>query len=325
MTTLTVADIPLESTSPAQRLRRTAAAVRVMLHWWGVHRALSSQQKEELGAVAVADSRFLTAGKKLLDTRHEAFRRLTSVKTRLSNYWRGATLPFTEPGVRLLRQSDIEPFVHTLEGFRDELITAEADLNAVYAEVQADARRRLGRLFNAADYPAEVRGLFSVEWDFPSVEPPSYLMRISPEIYEEERRRVASRFEEAVRLAEQAFAAEFGRLLSHLSERLSNDETGERRVFRDSAITNLTDFFARFGQLNVRSNPELDALVEEAQRLVQGVGAQRLREDGSLRERIAQEMQRVQSQVESLITDVPRRRIVRARPSSNGGAHAAGD
>src|SRR6516165_8036558 len=155
MTTLTVADIPLESTSPAQRLRRTAAAVRVMLHWWGVHRALSSQQKEEFGAVAVADSRFLTAGKKLLDTRHEAFRRLTSVKTRLSSFWRGATLPFTEPGVRLIRQSDIEPFVHTLEGFRDELITAEADLNAVYAEVQADARRRLGRLFNAADYPAE--------------------------------------------------------------------------------------------------------------------------------------------------------------------------
>ena len=44
MTTLTVSDVPLGAESPAQRLRRIAAAVRVCLHWWGVHRALSSQQ-----------------------------------------------------------------------------------------------------------------------------------------------------------------------------------------------------------------------------------------------------------------------------------------
>ena len=79
MSTLTVPEIPLTAESPAQRLRRIAAAVRVMLHWWGVHRALTSQQKEEFGAVTSADARFLTAGKKLVDTRHEAFRRLTSI------------------------------------------------------------------------------------------------------------------------------------------------------------------------------------------------------------------------------------------------------
>src|SRR5215831_16331778 len=147
-------------------------------------------------------------------------------------------------------------------------------------------------------------------------------MRVAPEVFEEERRRVAARFEEAVRLAEQAFAAEFGRLLSHLAERLTNDQTGERRVFRDSAVTNLTDFFARFQQLNVRSSPELDALVEEAQRLVQGVSPQDLRDNETLRQQMATEMTRVREQVEGLITDVPRRRLVRTRPSTNGGEHA---
>src|ERR1700724_1371453 len=81
MTTLPVSDIPLDHDSPAQRLRRTAAAVRVSLHWWGVHRALTRQQKEEFGSVTSADARFLTAGKKLIDVRHEAFRKLTGVKT----------------------------------------------------------------------------------------------------------------------------------------------------------------------------------------------------------------------------------------------------
>jgi hypothetical protein len=325
MTTPSVATIPLGAEGPAQRLRRTAAAVRVTLHWWGVHRALTPQQKEELGSASSADARFLTAGKKLIDVRHDAFRKLTGVKTRIGSYWRGVSLPYVESGVRLIRQSDIESFVHTMEGFRDELAQAEADLNAVYDQVKADARRRLGRLYNPDDYPAEVCNLFGVEWDFPSVEPPSYLMQVAPEVFAEERRRVAARFDEAVRLAEQAFATEFARLLAHLTSRLANGESGERQVFRDSVVNNLVEFFGRFSDLNVRSNPELDALVEQAQRMVRGVTPQALRDSDTLRQEVASSMAQVRQRVEALITDVPRRRLVRARPSGNGGGHAADD
>jgi hypothetical protein len=325
MSTLTVSDIPLDATSPAQRLRRVAAAVRVHFTWWGTHRTLTAQQKEEVGVTYSADVRLLTAGKKLVDTKHEAIRKLTSLRSRVSSYWRGLTLPYTEPGVRLIRQSDIEAFVHKMGEHRDELIQAETELSAVFEQVKADARRRLGRLYNPSDYPPEIRGMFAVDWDFPSVEPPAYLLRIAPEVYEQERQRVAARFDEAVRLAEQAFIEEFRKLLSHLTERLADNEDGERRVFRDSAVTNLRQFFERFRHLNVSSNTELDAVVEEAQRLVQGVTPQRLRDDAELRQHVSVEMTRVRSQVEGLITEVPRRRLVRHRPSANGGTHATAD
>ncbi len=324
MSSITASDIPLDATNPAQRLRRLAAAVRVHFTWWGVHRTLTAQQKEEVGLAYAADARFLTAGKKLIDVRHEAFRRLTSIKNSVTNYWRGLTLPFTEPGVRLLRQCDVESFVHTMEQSRHELVQAEADLNAVYGEIRSDARERLGRLYNPADYPPEVRGLFNVEWDFPAIEPPSYLMRIAPEVYREEQERVARRFEEAVQLAEQAFLAEFGRLVSHLTERLGPDEAGQRRVFRDSAVTNLTDFFQRFRQLNVNSNEELDRLVEQAQELVRGVRPQELRDDEGLRRHVQTEMAAVQGRLEAMIVERPRRQIIRSMPSRNGGNHAAG-
>jgi hypothetical protein len=121
MSTLTVPDIPLDATTPAQRLRRTAAAVRVMMKWLGVHKALTSQQREEVSAGYAADSRFLTAGKKIIDVRHEAFRKLTSLRTRMVNYWRGLTLPYVEPGIRLIRQSDIASFAQTMESFRIDL------------------------------------------------------------------------------------------------------------------------------------------------------------------------------------------------------------
>src|ERR1700686_2714726 len=117
MSTLIVSDIPLEASSPAQRLRQIAAAARVHFTWWGVHKTLTSQQKEEVGDTYGADARFLTAGKKIIDVRHEAFRRLTSIRTRIVNYWRGLTLPYVEAGMRLIKQFDIEAFVHTMEGF----------------------------------------------------------------------------------------------------------------------------------------------------------------------------------------------------------------
>lgn len=325
MTTLTISDIPLEAEAPAQRLRRTAAAVRVHFTWWGVHKTLTAQQKEEVGLAYQADSRFLTAGKKLVDVRHEAFRRLTSIRTRVVNYWRGLTLPYVEPGVRLIRQADVELFVHVMQGFREELGQAEADLNAVYEDIKADARQRLGRLYNASDYPPEVRGLFTVEWDFPSVEAPSYLLRISPEVYHEEQERIAHRFEEAVQLAEQAFLSEFAKLVSHLTERLAAGPDGERKVFRDSAVTNLAEFFSRFTSLNVRSNRQLDELVEQARQAVRGVGPQDLRDNAALRQEVATQLAGVQATLDGMLVDRPRRRIVRSSPATNGDTHAPAD
>jgi len=125
------------------------------------------------------------------------------------------------------------------------------------------------------------------------------------------RSRVSARFEEAVTLAEQAFVAEFSRLIEHLTERLKDNGDGERKIFRDSAITNLTEFFNRFRQLNVNSNADLDALVERAQQIVSGVEAQALRDNSTLRQRVATQFSQVQSVIDGMLVDRPRRRIIR--------------
>src|SRR5687768_14308543 len=140
------------STTPAQWLRQIAAAVRVSFTWWGVHRSLTDQQKEEVGLACSADTRFLTAGKKLIDTRNETYRKLTSLRSRIASYWRGLTLPYVDTGIRLIRQDDIEGFVRTMEGYRAELKEAELDLDAAYEQIKRDARQRLGKLFNPGDY-----------------------------------------------------------------------------------------------------------------------------------------------------------------------------
>ena len=151
-------------------------------------------------------------------------------------------------------------------------------------------------MFNPADYPATLVGLFGVSWDYPNIEPPDYLIGLSPELYRQEQERVRARFEEAVQLAEQAFLDEFAKVVAHLTERISGtNEDGTPKVFRDSAIDNLCDFFERFRSLNVRSNQQLDELVIQAQRAVRGVAAQDLRDSQSVRQEVATQLARVQT------------------------------
>lgn len=304
------------SGSPSQRLRANFAAARVSFTWLGVRKTLTADQKAQAAEQFDADATALSAGKKLLDTRHDKFKAVTAIKNRIGSYWKYLTLPFPEPGLRLIRQGDIESFTLQMRQFKSELDEAVEDLNHHYADLRSAARERLGTLYNDADYPPTLVGMFDVQFDFPSVEPPEYLLRLSPQLYQEERQRIAARFDEAVRLAEEAFTAEFAKLVSHLVERLGSEADGTRKVFRDSAIGNLTEFFQRFRNLDVGSSQELDRLVETAKKAISGVEPQAVRDSDGLRQHVATQLSAVSASLEQLLVDQPRRRIL--RPAREG-------
>lgn len=295
----------------AQRLRDGAIAIRLSFTWFGTRKTLTAEQKAQAAERFGAEGGYLSAGKKLMDTRHPAFRAVTSARTRAVGYWRWMSLPFPEPGIRLIRQQDLEAVERQMQVFRNELRQAVEELDEQYFPLRTAARERLGRLYNPADYPGSLRGMFDLTWDFPSVDPPQYLQALSPDLYHREAQRVAARFDEAVQMAEQAFMDELNKLVAHLAERLSGKQDGKPKVFRDSAVENLTAFFHRFRQLNVRSNAQLDELVAQAQQVVRGVKPQELRDNEALRRRVANQLCAVQSALDGLLVDRPRRRILR--------------
>jgi hypothetical protein len=287
------------------------AAVRLSISWFGTRKTLTPQQKTQAADTFGAEGKFLSAGKKLLDTAHPSFQAVTAVRNRIASYFKGISLPYPEPGIRLIRQDDIQAFDVQLTTLKAELAEAVDQLDDRYAELKSAARERLGSLYNVADYPESLRGLFSVDYDFPSVEPPDYLRQLNPELYRQECQRVAARFDEAVQLAEQAFTDELAKLVSHLCERLSGTEDGKPKVFRDSAVKNLGEFFERFRHLNIVSSDQLEQLVDQVQSVVRGVKPQELRERDSLRQHVATELSAVQSVLDGLLVNRPRRSILR--------------
>lgn len=292
-------------------LRQRFAAVRVRFCWFGTRRALSPDQKREAADTFGAAREFIGASKKLLDTRHPRWKALTAVRRDVVSLWRGMSLPYPEPGVRLIRQEDIEGFTAKMHQAVARLDLAVQSLDDEFSVIRENAKTSLGDLFNATDYPATMKPYFALEWDFPSVEPPEYLMKLNPKLWEEQRDRIAAKFDAAVRMAEEAFIQEFAGLVSHLSERLEGTEDGKKKVFRDSAINGLQEFFAKFQSLAVHDNAGLDQLVGQVQQLVQGVAPQDVRDDDGLRNRIHEQLAAVKGALDGMITEAPRRNIIR--------------
>lgn len=311
MTTLLDEPPSIETTNPAERLRTEMIAMRLSFTWFGTRKSLSAEQKAVAAESFGAEGDYLSAGKKLINTRHPKFKAVTSVKSQAVSFFKGMSLPYPEAGLRLIKQADLGAITLQLTTLKQNLDEAARQLDRHYSELKAAARQQLGDLYNEADYPVSLDGLFDMTWDFPSVEPPDYLRRLSPELYEQECRRVQARFDEAVQLAETAFTEELAKLVEHLAERLTGQVDGKPKVFRDSMVSNLTEFFERFGNLNVRSNEQLDELVERAQQVVRGVEPQQLRNNRSLRQTVASQLSGVQSALDGLLVDRPRRRILR--------------
>lgn len=293
----------------AAELQQSTLGCRLRLEKLGTRRALTRDQIARVATEFAADHRSLSASKRLLDTKDPAFRAVVRVQSEAVAYWHSVTIPFPEPGVRLIRQGRSEEFDERMRDFRFELDQAVAGLQRKYAALRAEARTRLGTLFNEADYPERVDDAFALEWEFPSYEPPDYLRRFNPQLYAQECTRIRNRFDEAVRLTEEAFLGRLNGLVAHLAERLSGETDGKPKVFRNSAVENLNDFFEEFRSLDIGSNAELQDLVARAQRLINGVSPDALRSDFNTRSTVANGLAEIQQTMDALMVPRPTRAI----------------
>lgn len=293
-------------------LQDTSAACRLQFSWWGVSKAVTKEQKQHAAEAFSAEQRFLSMSKKLIDTKNEAWKALNSVKAEAVAYWKDHSLPYVEDGIRLIARHKVEEFNNTMDEFQRQLRNAAENFANNFAQIRDEARDRLSDLFNIADYPPDIENMFQMAWDFPSTNPPDYLRELNPQLYEQERLRIAKRFEDAATLAQQAFAQELHELVARLADRLGEDDDGEKKTFRNSAVVKLTDFFTRFRELTsmitTNRNQDLDDLVVQAQLLMNGVTPDALREDDDIRDEVRSGFEAISSRLDEMIVAAPRRR-----------------
>lgn len=306
--------VQITAQQAAQQLRADSAAVRISFTWIGTRKRFSQEQTSQAAEVFGAEPDAISNSKAVLDTKHPVWKALTKVRGNIRKYWEAQTLPFPEPGIRLIRKDRTPEFDAKMHEFRGELQKAAQAFQEAFSEVIANRQEALGDLFCEGDYPssAQVSSLFGVEWDFPSMEPPDYLLTFKPELYEQEAARVQARFDEAISMTQGMLAEEFAKLVAHLQDRLTDGPEG-RKIFNKKSLEGFQEFFDKFATLSVRSDSQLDALVKQARDLVGGVDAKEVRTNDELRAAMQTGINALAASVDQHIVTAPRRLIRSAK------------
>lgn len=174
-----------------------------------------------------------------------------------------------------------------------------------YPERKAEARIRLNGTYNEADYPS-VEGYveaFTMTWQFMSFGVDQALEAISQEIFESEREKFNNQLQDSYQTVIQALRATFKGLIDAMVEKTQTGPDGKHKIFRDTLVTNMTDFFRTFAPKNgVVNDEQLETLVGQAQRILEGVEADTLRDNDSIRNYVNAQLTQVQLNLDSLVT-----------------------
>lgn len=291
-------------------LEQTTAAMKFKTSWFGNQRKVTDAQKITAASTFNADAQYVSMSKKLLDNKDPAWKKLVKIRGSMEELWKRHTIPYPEPGIRLMKRDKIGNFDQQFFEYQQKLYSAEQEFDIRLPEIIEQQRQRLGRLFNREDYPDTIVGACKIECYPVSITAPDYLKSINPALYQQAVARIKASFEESLLMTEQAFAADLSQMIDHAVERLSGSEDGTPKIFRDSIINNLKDFFERFNDLNTGSSKELEKIVADAKRIVESTNPEDLRKSKNIREIICTKLAPVNAALDGFMVNRSSRNLI---------------
>ncbi|WP_428102916.1 hypothetical protein [Candidatus Rariloculus sp.] len=246
-------------------LTHDAMLVTLRIHGWSGHRYDRSASQY----VAVHHDAATTAGrynKRLLPKAALAALNATLNEARKTHY--NHTLPWDDVGARLLPVANYERYTASLNSLIERMLTERSRFIADYDYQVEQARLDLGRLFRADDYPSrdELRGRFSAHYRIvPVPDSGHFLAELGNGASERVRRDIEQHVRERLNGALGDLYRRLGEAVGHVCERLTEDENGRAKVFRDSLIENLRELVDTVPRLNLFGDKHLERLCLDVQ------------------------------------------------------------
>ena len=255
----------------------------------------------------IGNSQWLKGAKVLVDP--DSLSSIRSVITNGRALLQRAALPFPITGLTLVPKETITRIDATLKYIKDQFRNEVDDFLLRYDFERARAREELGDLFDASDYPVDIKSKFRFDWRFVTLSVPGKSDILSPEIYEREKEKFRSLMDETRDLVTVALREEFAGIVRHMTERLTGSEDGKPKRFKFSMMEKLKDFIVGFDDRNLFHDETLSQLVAQVGNLTEGLSIDELRDDRNLRQYIGGEMNRIKDQMDEWVEDLPRRKI----------------
>jgi hypothetical protein len=150
----------------------------------------------------------------------------------------------------------------------------------------AGAAFKLGTLFDRSEYPESMhlKRKFAFELSFtPLPVAGDFRLDIESEVQEELAKQYESRLEQQVSQAQQDAWTRLYESLSRIKDRLTLDDSGKRKTFHDTTVTNAQELCELLTQLNVTNDPALEKARAQLEDAMIGVDPKELRKEEGLR------------------------------------------
>jgi hypothetical protein len=255
------------------------------------------------------DQDMVAVAKDLLDS--PELRRIVTFD-HITKLWvkaRSVPSPLLRSSAYLLAVDALEEMYGYLETRKAERAPLESLFVAAYPGLIASAKKRLGPLFDASQYPPVevIRREFNFDWQVVEISTPDVKLRgVSQALFEKEKKKAELVWTNAVGQINAALAEGMADVVRHLSDRLGAGDEPPKR-FRESAIKRVTDFLDTFAQRNLAGDADLAKLVGDAKKLLSGVDAKELKREAGTRKRVVAGFAVIKASLDTMLEDRPTR------------------
>ena len=213
---------------------------------------------------------------------------LSAIHKHVSNSYnihRSSTLPWSDSGLRLVPTVHYFKYHQQMTDLRNHFTKLCDEFFDVYDFAIQEAKTKLGDLFQADNYPSIETIKSKFAWRMNYTEVPQGDFRV--DIGNEGLRQVKEQFKQfsdtqIKRAMGDAWQRTYN-VLSRMSERLDYTDDEDKKVFRDTIVTNVTDLIDLLDGFNLTNDPNMKAMKIKLDKIFRGVTPDALREDGILR------------------------------------------
>jgi hypothetical protein len=284
-----------------QDLARRTVCIKIQRSRLGNSRKVSAAQVE-----VDTDKTLLRISKRLFDC--PEYKAISNFDADVNRYLESVCLPF-EKGIHLCPLPLLGQVDQALKEFSEQRRALVKSFLTVYPTLCAQAPHRHRALHDPRDFPSvdRVREAFSFSWRSFSFGVPDKLREIAPDLWDEERSKLAQLMTDAAKEAQQVMRTALAELVQHLADRLQTTDDGKPVRLHKTAISKLLDFLDTLDFRNVTNDAELKRLADEARTLIEGVNVKDLKSTTALREHVRSGMQQIATQLDSLLVSKGRK------------------
>jgi membrane-associated HD superfamily phosphohydrolase len=203
------------------------------------------------------------------------------------NWVSARTLPWSDYGPRLITTDRFFEFKQELDEHErafNEKVQAFLDVYPTLISMQAF---KLGTMFDREEYPdvTEIADKFRFNVAYlPIPETGDFRVDIGHEAMEEVRQQYEREYEQRLENAMNDVRSRILDSLNHLSERFTDKDDGTRKRFRNNILDSFAETIASVRQLNLTKDQAIEAMADEAEKVIQGVEVDDLKENKDVRD-----------------------------------------